>query len=70
MAWYFNSEGFIKAKSRSRLTVPEIQQEFLKKVSPSGIVAVFMTSEMQKDHTPVIFFEYLDKQKFSSLPIT
>lgn len=70
MAWYFNSGGFIKAKSRSRLTIPEIQKEFLKNVSKSGVVAVFMTSEIQKGNIPVIFFEYLDKDKFSSGSIT
>ena len=70
MAWYFSSEGCIKAKGRSKLIVPEIQKEFLKFTSKSGIVAVFMTSIIQPENQPVVYFEYLDREKFSKKRIT
>lgn len=40
--WYFTSKsGIIKRKCKEKLTKSQIQQEFLKDVSASGIVAVF-----------------------------
>ena len=64
MAWYFNSGDFIKAKGRSRLSVAEIKEDFLKTVSKSKIIAVFMTPGIQDQNQPVIYFEYLDRTKF------
>eukprot|EP00928_Gymnodinium_smaydae_P044797 TRINITY_DN29903_c0_g3_i1.p1 TRINITY_DN29903_c0_g3~~TRINITY_DN29903_c0_g3_i1.p1 ORF type:complete len:831 (-),score=184.80 TRINITY_DN29903_c0_g3_i1:204-2696(-) len=43
--WYFTSvDGTIKRKTKAKLTCEHIEQEFLRKPSPSGIVACFVAT--------------------------
>ncbi|CAG9321831.1 unnamed protein product [Blepharisma stoltei] len=59
--WYFTSQdGTIKRKSKEKLTKEHIQREFLKKISQSGIVAVFFY--ISKDERII---EYLTENTFN-----
>jgi hypothetical protein len=58
--WYFTSvDGLIKRKSKDKLKNTQIQQQFLKKVSKSGIVALLLFTDNSKR-----VIEYLDVTKF------
>lgn len=58
--WYFTSvDGSIKKKSKDKLKDEHIETEYLKKISPSGIVAVLFYMEDSKR-----IIEYLTLPKF------
>lgn len=67
MAWYFTGDGQMKVKSRAKLTTPEIRASFLKNVSSSGVVGVFMTTENLGNGKPVVYFRHLDTENFGRL---
>ena len=49
--WYFSSqkEGTVMRKNKTNLNNAQIEKAFLKKVSPSGIVAVYIYNKTEKN---------------------
>lgn len=63
VAWYFMSQGEIKAKNKANLNFEQVKKRFLRRVPPSGVVATFM-KKIENDLQGRYTFHHLTKPEF------
>jgi len=63
--WYFTKDKHLKRKTKSHLTLEEIQKSFLNNVPKCGVIAIYISQYFLNQTKDKIIYEYMNAVELS-----